>query len=193
MTRAMTTRERLVQALVHLLSERRYDEVTLSDIAARARAPMPSIYRHAAGGKEGLAVEVASRARGGLERYAERVASRTDDPVSFLLAVVDDQSERMARADFRMLCPLTSLGLALEGASGSERLRIAVGEVLVGWAAAVARGLHAKGLEGGRAERVATAFVAYLQGALIVTWATRNTHTLHQLGWAVPILLGGAA
>lgn len=193
MTRTITTRERLVQSMSHLLRERRYDEVSLSEIAARAKAPMPYIYRHAAGGKEGLAIEVASRTREGLERYAERVASRTDDAASFLLAVVEEQSKRMVQADFGMVCSITSLGLALEGGSASERLRVAVAELLAGWAAAIARGLRAKGLEGGPAERVATAFVAYLQGALIVTWATRNTGTLRELGHAVPVLLGGAA
>src|SRR5579872_3302561 len=123
----------MVRALGHLLRERPYRDLTLLDIVDTAEVPLNEIYRHSPGGKEALALELATRALGGLERLADRAEGRTDGAEAFLRALVDEQGERMAGADFALVCPLTSLSLAATEAPESGPLGTAVADTLSAW------------------------------------------------------------
>lgn len=183
----------MVRALGHLLRERRYRDLTLIDIVDRAEVPLHAIYRHSPGGKEALALELATKVRDGLERFADRAAGRTDGPEAFLRAVVDEQGERMAGADFAMICPLTSLSLAATETPESGPLGTALADTFAAWMRTLAQLLRSKGLEPAVAERVAVTITAGLEGAIIVSRATRNSAAFSHLSASVPALLAAGA
>ena len=186
-------RERMVRALAQLLTERGYRDVTLLDIVDRAEVPLHLIYRHSPGGKEALAIEVANKVGRDLERITNRIAAATDGAEAFLRAVVDEQGERMTGAHFAMVCPLISLSLAVNEERESGPLGAAIADAFRGWAGALAQRLRAKGLRPAAAERVAATITAGLEGAFIVSRATRTATTFSHLSDAVPALLATGA
>jgi AcrR family transcriptional regulator len=193
MTTESSPRERMVRAFVHLLRERRYRDLTLLDIVAQAEVPLHSIYSHSPGGKEALAIEVTTRVGHDLERLAERVAVRTEGPEAFLRALIEQQGERMAGADFAMVCPLTSLSLAATEAPESGPLGTAIADTFSAWMCTLALRLRSKGLEPVAAERVAATITAGIEGAIIVSRATRSTATFSHLSASIPALLAAGA
>jgi hypothetical protein len=138
-------------------------------------------------------VELATRVRDGLERLVDRAAMSTDEPEAFLRAVVDEQGERMARAGLALMCTLISLSLAVTEAPEAGPLAAAIADTFFALAAALARRLRSKGLEPVAAERVAANVTAGLEGAMIVSRATRNAATFSHLSEAIPALLAAAS
>jgi hypothetical protein len=77
-------------------------------------------------------------------------------------------------------CPIATV--ALEVSSVSEPLREACADVFTAWIDATADRFTTVGIPPERARELATTFLALLEGAFILSRATRSTEPLHLAG-----------
>jgi len=198
MVRDSNTRERMVAAAFELfgergygrLTERGYGNVTMLEVIEKAGASRGSIYHYFPSGKEGLAIEVAGKTARDFEALIDSIASSTDGPGAFLRGLLDHHRKLVNAYEFRVGCPLAGIGVNAE--PESERLRTAVSEAFSSWTAAIAYGLASKGVQPAAARRLATAVLAAIEGAIIMSRATNSTATFTHLSAAIPGLLASA-
>jgi TetR/AcrR family transcriptional regulator, lmrAB and yxaGH operons repressor len=187
MARESSTAARMVDAGELLLSERGYGNVTMIEVIDKAEAPRGSIYYHFPGGKEDLARQVVAKVGDEAVSLVDWAAERTDGPEDFLRLLVDRHRRRVEKSDFALGCPM--MGIMVNAATESEGLRSAVSDAFTGWMTAVAQGLTSKGLAPAAARRVASTFVATVEGAILVSRSTRSLAPFTLLADTVPGLL----
>jgi TetR/AcrR family transcriptional repressor of lmrAB and yxaGH operons len=175
-----SARDRMVDAGVELFGERGYANVSLLEVIERANAPRGSIYYHFPGGKEELGVEVSARLRHSVERDVVRLVARADSAEAFLRAFVDLHRKRLAATDFGQGCTMAGI-LANIGAEGPDPLRVSVGDTISAWIEAITNGLVTLGVEPAKAKLVASNVVAAIEGATIISRATRSMASFAQI------------
>lgn len=131
MPRPSDAKTRFIDTAVILFQAHGYHGVGLSEIIAKAKAPKGSFYFHFPGGKEELA-EHAVRSAGG---YIIHVLNKSfRDAPSFqagaqlMIARLYDSFEA---SGWTLGCPITSV--LLDTTPKSERLSLAIKEVMEGW------------------------------------------------------------
>jgi TetR/AcrR family transcriptional repressor of lmrAB and yxaGH operons len=185
---ASDARDRMVEAGVELFGQRGYANVSLLEVIERANAPRGSIYYHFPGGKEELGIEVSARLRHSVQRQVVMLAARADSAEAFLRAFVDLNRKQLAATDFGQGCTMAGI-LANIGADASEPLRMSVGDTISGWIEAITDGLVSRGVESERAKMVAGNVVAAIEGATIVSRATRSMAPFAQIKVMLAALL----
>jgi TetR/AcrR family transcriptional regulator, lmrAB and yxaGH operons repressor len=183
-------RGRMVAAGEDLLSHRGYG-ITLLDVIAKADAPRGSIYYHFPNGKTELAVEVAAKVKGEIEQLVAWADGRTADPVAFLQRLVGHHRKRLVGSGFTLGCPL--MGIVVTGDVESGPLPEAVDAAFAAWLGSIAAALEGKGLPAASAERLASTFVAGIEGAIVVARARRSGKPFDDLAATVPALVAAAA
>lgn len=166
-------RERMVQAAIELFGERGYSNVSLLNLIERAQAPRGSIYYYFPGGKEELGIEVSERLRRRVQCQVEELAANADSAEAFLYAFVDLTRSLLLATDYGQGCTMAGI-LANVGADASEPLRVSVGDTIAGWIESVTDGLITHGVKPTKAKEVATNVIAAVEGAIIVSRATRT-------------------
>jgi TetR/AcrR family transcriptional repressor of lmrAB and yxaGH operons len=138
-----------------------------------ADAPKGSMYFHFPGGKEQLAAAA-------IDRFAERVTSRTDEGLRAAGTVAeavagffDDYIEHLGRTNFAEGCAVASV--ALDAAADHERLAEATGRALRTWTDHIAQALEAEGNDPEDAHRLATLVIAVLEGCIVMGKGQRST------------------
>jgi AcrR family transcriptional regulator len=178
----------MVDAGVSLFGKGGYTNVSLLDVVERAKAPRGSIYHHFPGGKDELATEVAASLRYQIERQAARLASKIPTAEALLRAVVEHNRKSLVASDFTEGCPMSGI-IANIGGGHDEPVRAAVGQTFTGWVDALAGALVGKGLKQARARHVAMIVVVSIEGAIIMSWATRDTAAFDDVQEMLPTLL----
>jgi TetR/AcrR family transcriptional repressor of lmrAB and yxaGH operons len=176
----------MVDAATLLFSERGYADVSLLEVVERANVSRGSIYHHFPEGKAQLGSEVATAWRHNLERQVLRLAARADTPEAFVRAYLVDVQRDLTESDFGTGCPMTGILANIGGAEG-DPLRSEVGRTFDVWHQSIAAVFVQKGLEPERANRLAVAVVSSIQGAIIVSRATRTVSNFAAIISMLPI------
>jgi hypothetical protein len=95
------------------------------------------------------------------------------DAVGALRAVFRSAAETLEETGYTDACPIATI--ALEVASTNERLREATAEAFDTWIRALTVSLRGGGCPPERAAQLATATIAALEGAFVLSRAQRNT------------------
>jgi TetR/AcrR family transcriptional repressor of lmrAB and yxaGH operons len=177
----------MVEAGAELLSARGYG-VTMLDVVDRAEAPRGSIYYHFPNGKAQLALEVVRKVEQELTDFIGHVAARTADPVAFLRRMLEHHRKRLANSGFELGCPL--MGMIASGDVGSGELADAIAGAFAGWLAAVRDGLIGNGIPAARACEISSAFVAGVEGCIVVARGTRSERPFEDFARSLPSLIG---
>jgi AcrR family transcriptional regulator len=174
------TRQRIVDTSADLLRRQGYAATGLKQIVTEARAPFGSVYHHFPGGKEQLGAE-AIRVAGALyEQLIPAVFDPAPDLPSGVRAFFAGAAEHVRETDYADACPIATV--ALEVSSSSEAMRVACEEVFERWLAAAGQRFTAAGLSDGVARELAVSMFAALEGAFVLTRATRSTEALGAAG-----------
>lgn len=181
------SRERMISAALDLLSERGYGNLTMLDVVERAGAPRGSMYHHFPGGKDALVIEAAAQARDDIVERVGAIRNRTSSPEAFLGAIIKEHSESVTGSDFALGCPM--MGILVNVPPDATSLRSAATEALAAWVDAIAEGLTSKGVRRVAAKRIASATVAALEGAIILSRASRSSAPFSDVSAWVPALL----
>jgi hypothetical protein len=116
------------------------------------------------------------------QELVEAVWDAAPDPVTGVADVFTGASETLRQTDYADACPIATV--ALEVASTNETLRVATAEVFTAWIDAAVERFVAAGIGPAKARELAIATIALLEGAFILSRATRTTEALDAAGAA---------
>ncbi len=178
---ANTTKERIVNTTAELFRRQGYTGTGLKQIVAGAAAPFGSVYHFFPGGKEQLGAEVIHVSGRFYQELVEAVWDAAPDLVAAVADVFAGAAETLRQTDYADACPIATV--ALEVASTNEVLRIATAEVFDGVDRVRSRRVSPpRGIEPATARELAIATIALLEGAFILSRATRTTEALDAAG-----------
>lgn len=179
---ANNTRQRIVNASAELFRRQGYTGTGLKQIVVEAEAPFGSLYHFFPGGKQELGAEVIRLAGQFFERLWYAFFEPAADPAAAVEAFFAGAAQTLIDTDFADACPIATV--ALEVASTNEMLRQATADVFDSWIAAGTACLAQSGIPAGEARQLAIGMLAGLEGAFVLSRASRTTE---------PVVIAGAA
>ncbi|MCA1834050.1 MAG: TetR/AcrR family transcriptional regulator [Actinomycetota bacterium] len=181
------TRSRMLAAASRLLQMQGYHGTGLSQILAVAEAPRGSMYHHFPGGKEQLAVEALTASQAWVTRAVERAFARGGgDARRGVREFIDAFAQQLETTDFAEGCPFATV--ALESTALPKTIRRACKESYAAWHALFASHL-ARSMNVQRAYAMATLVLAAIEGALVLSKASRSAAPLRSVGKELDALL----
>jgi len=182
------TRQRMIETAAVVMRERGVEATSFSEVIARSGAPRGSIYHHFPGGKAQL-IEEATRYAG--EYTASSIANALwqDDPIAAIRAASATWLKLLRKSDFGAGCPVVAASLDPTQPSGA---REAAGEAFSRWQRALAEALEPHVLEPERARSLATLIISSIEGAVVLSRATRSLTPLERVAAELEGLLAGA-
>ncbi|HSS08304.1 MAG TPA: TetR/AcrR family transcriptional regulator, partial [Acidimicrobiales bacterium] len=178
--RVVRTKDRIVTASAELFRRQGYTGTGLKQIVATANAPFGSLYHFFPGGKEELGGEVI---RWSGQLYLQLIAAIFDPAPDVATAVSDffrGAAEQLQETDYADACPIATV--ALEVASTNEALRQATADVFDSWITAAAERFANAGIPSTTARELAISALAALEGAFILSRATRSPEPVQIAG-----------
>ncbi len=170
------TRARLTASMLELIQTSGYSGTGLNAVIEHAAAPKGSIYFHFPDGKEGLGVAAVELAATQFEALIVEAVASTGSAAGAARAAIEALAAIVGESDYRLGCPVSVV--ALEMGAESERLRQACASAFESWIAPTASLLESSGLAADEARALATAVVSMIEGAVIISRATRSTQPL---------------
>lgn len=181
------TRARLAESMLDLIQTSGYSGTGLNAVIEHASAPKGSIYFHFPDGKEGMGVAAIELAARQFEALIAGAAATSGDPSTGARSAIESLAAIVRESDFRLGCPVSVV--TLEMGAENERLRQACATAFESWIAPTAALLEANGLATESARNLATVVVSTIEGAVIVSRATRSTQPLHSAADVVAELI----
>ncbi len=178
-----STKDRIVDASAVLFRRQGYTGTGVKQIVDTANAPFGSLYHFFPGGKEQLGAEVIRRSGHVYLQLIDAIFDPAPDVVAAVSDFFAGAAETLRATDYADACPIATV--ALEVASTSEPLRQATADVFDSWITAAAGRFAAAGIPDGRARELAIAVLAALEGAFVLSRATRSTIPLEIAGATV--------
>ncbi|GGZ12911.1 TetR/AcrR family transcriptional regulator [Streptomyces nitrosporeus] len=181
------TRVRIQGAAATLFRRHGYSATGLKRIATEAEAPFGSIYHFFPGGKQQLAEDMIRTSGSEYGRMVLALLDSVADPAESLVHAFDAAADDLAAADYADACPIGTV--ALEVASSNEVLRAATAEVFEEWVDAAAQWFGHWVAEPAAARSLACSMVMMLEGAFMLSRASRDPEPLRVAGRSMAELL----
>jgi AcrR family transcriptional regulator len=147
-----------------------------------ANAPFGSIYHHFPNGKAQLGEEVIRSSGQMYFELFEAIFDAAPDVVTATSDFFEGAAETLRQTDYADACPIATV--ALEVASTNEPLRRATADVFDSWITGATDRLVEAGIPANGARELAISFLAALEGAFVLSRATRTTEPLEVAGAA---------
>ena len=161
----LTTRDRLIDAMVRALQRRGLHGVGLNELLADAGAPKGVLYHHFPGGKVELAVAAIHSVVARIAASLDRVVEARGDPIPLLRQWLMGAQRQLEASGFEHGCPLATV--ALESTGDDAQLRHALAEAFATLRDRLGQALAAAGLTPERARAMSALVVAAYEGALM--------------------------
>jgi len=174
------TRERIVNSSATLFRRQGYIASGVKQIVAEAEAPFSSLYHFFPDGKDQLAAEVIRSSGLSFQALVEGVFDAAPDVLAGVHDCFAGAAETLRRTGYADACPIATV--ALEVASTNEPLRVATAEVFEGWVRSATERFAAAGIPEAGARELAIGMIAALEGAFVLSRATRTTEPLDVAG-----------
>jgi TetR/AcrR family transcriptional regulator, lmrAB and yxaGH operons repressor len=173
MAKATSAREDMLQAATHLFRSRGYEGVGVAELLEASGAPRGSLYFHFPGGKEQIGVEVIDRVGAAVAGQFRAAGAISGDLNQFIDTVFKSTAKSAKEGGFCGSCPIGAIAAEVNADGGA--LGRAVERAFTSWeneiaAAAIARGMNSKS-----AAEFASAMLAAVEGALLVSKSQRST------------------
>lgn len=182
------TRARLAASMLELIQTGGYAGTGLNAVIEHAAAPKGSIYFHFPDGKEGLGVAAVELAEAQFAALIAEAAEAAGSAAGAARAAIEALAAIVGESDFRLGCPVSVV--TLEMGAESERLRQACVTAFESWIAPTAALLEADGVSAEESRSLATVIVSMIEGAVIVSRATRSVQPLLSAADIVADLIG---
>jgi AcrR family transcriptional regulator len=187
MGRRSDSRERMIEAARRLFRGGGYRGTALSDVLEASGAPRGSVYFHFPGGKEELGVEVAAMVGADMVRDVNRQAAKSKTPEELVARVIEHMADQLVGTDYVDGCSLAPM--VLEMSRDSDALRQATNRALHDWEATLGARLAEKGLAPDRAPAIAGLTVSALEGALVLSRASRSRAPMQNVADEIATLI----
>jgi TetR/AcrR family transcriptional repressor of lmrAB and yxaGH operons len=185
---SVDSRQKMIETAAVVMRERGVEATSFSEVIARSGAPRGSIYHHFPGGKAQL-IEEATRYAA--EWTASSLASALwqEDPIAAIRSLAASWLKLLRRSDYAAGCPVVAASLEGEHAPAA---REAAGEAFARWQQLLAEALEPHGLSRERARSVATLVISSIEGAVVLSRATRSLEPLERVAAELESLLAEA-
>ncbi|KAM9865286.1 hypothetical protein ACIFOC_01817 [Leucobacter aridicollis] len=170
------TRARLVHSMLELIQLNGYSGTGLAAVTEHAGAPKGSMYFHFPDGKEGLGAAAVELAQAQFEELLREAAQSEGSVAGSVRAVIAAVATIVSESDYRLGCPVSVV--TLEMGAESDRLRATCERAFSSWIEPTAGLLGSEGLSAADALSLATAIVAAVEGAVVLSRAMRTTQPL---------------
>jgi AcrR family transcriptional regulator len=174
------TRDRILTATGELFRRQGYNGTSLKQVTTAAGAPMGSLFHFFPGGKEELADAVLRTSGAAYRELYEGIADAADDPARAVTDFFDGAAAVLEETGYLDACPIGTV--ALEVASTNDHLRQATADVFASWIESAAERLRGAGLDADRANDLATAMVAGVEGGFMLSRAARSPEPMRTVG-----------
>jgi TetR/AcrR family transcriptional regulator, lmrAB and yxaGH operons repressor len=180
---ALSTRERLISAMLGALRTRGYHGVGLNEVLTVAGAPKGVLYHHFPGGKVELAVAAIDVVVARLSAELDSLFARHGDPVLALDAWMKSAQNMLEKSGFDSGCPLATV--ALESTSDDEALRHALAQGFATMRARLKQVLEQSGMAAASARACAALIVSAYEGALLQARVAGNAQVMRDTAQAL--------
>lgn len=173
MAKISSAREDLIAAAVELFGERGYEGVGVAELLSKAGAPRGSLYFHFPGGKEQIGAEAVCRVGQEVALRFRDLNQSGVDLETFIDRVFKTTAKESKQRAFKASCPMAAVASGFGGAD--VNLAAAVRGAFTSWEREIAEAAEARGLKRRDAEIFASAMLAAMEGAFIVSKAQAST------------------
>src|SRR6201998_1765095 len=183
-TRRCDTRKKMLVSAAEVMRERGAAGVTIDEVLARSGAPRGSGYYPLPDGRNQILTEA-------LRYSGDSITAMIDDAAGWgakalLREFVEFWERGLAEGDFTAGCPVVAAAI---GCDDDPKLSAEAGAILGRWCAALTRAFVNDGFEDPCAESLAMMSISALEGAVVLSRATRSTAPLHQVGDQLEFLI----
>ncbi len=181
------SRQKMIETAAVVMRERGVEATSFSEVLARSGAPRGSIYHHFPGGKAQM-IEDATRYAGDFTAAGLVDALAGDDPAAAVTAFCAGWIKMLRRSDFSAGCPVVAATLEGQRSPGA---REAAATAFLRWETLLADALEAHTDSREHARSLATLIIAAVEGAVVLSRATRSTAPLERVAAEMQGLLAG--
>lgn len=173
MAKVSPARENMLAAASSLFRARGYEGIGIAELLEKSGAPRGSLYFHFPGGKEQIGAEV-------INGFATRTAARFReldesgvDLDTFIISVFKTTAKESKGCDFDGSCPIAAIAAGF--GVDDKLLAVAIRDCFAAWEAAIGDAARARGMSEKNATVFASAFLASMEGAFVLSKAQRST------------------
>lgn len=176
-------RAAMIQGAARLLSEQGLENTSFSRVLGETGAPRGSVYHHFPGGKNELVAE-AVRYAGSLLDNGLRAAG-TGDPAEVMSAFTALWRRLLTDSGLTAGCAVAAVAA---GAPQDHELQAVTAEVFEHWTEILAGHLRRTGITGPAARDLAVTAIAAVEGALVLSRATRDLRPIDAVAGQLQLL-----
>jgi AcrR family transcriptional regulator len=177
-----STRERILVAASELFRRQGFAATGLKSILAASGAPYGSLYHFFPGGKEELGVAVLDAGGNVYRELVEQFFLPGGNVVRATSDFFEGAAVMIAETDYADACPIATI--ALETASTSEPMRRASAGAFESWLEVLTDRLTEAGIPRRRARELAVELFCAIEGAFLLSRATRSPEPIRIAGRA---------
>jgi len=173
MAKTSSAREDMLAAAIDLFGARGYEGVGIAELLEKSGAPRGSLYFHFPGGKQQIGAEVVARV--GAE-VAARFRGLNDSGVdlpTFIERVFKTTAKESKARCYVASCPMAAIATGFGAAD--EKLAQAVRDAFASWEREIADAAAARGMSAANAATFASAMLAAMEGAFIISKAQKSS------------------
>lgn len=174
----MGARDRLIDSAIALMRCNGIAGTGIAQLLDHSGISRRSIYLNFPGGKSELVAE-ATRTAGQASSALMRTILASTDLASAIAAFPGMWRETLTSTDFAAGCPIAAAAL---GRSESPAAADVAGETFTEWESILAQRLEAENVAPETAHSLATTIVAAVEGAVVMSLASRSTAPLERAG-----------
>ncbi|MVU76263.1 TetR family transcriptional regulator [Nocardia sp. ET3-3] len=174
----MGARDRLIDSAIALMRCNGIAGTGIAQLLDHSGISRRSVYLNFPGGKSELVAE-ATRTAGQASSALMRTVLASTDLASAIAAFPDMWRTTLVSTDFTAGCPIVAAAL---GRSESPEAADVAGETFTEWEGVLAERLEAEQVAPETARTLATTIVAAVEGAVVMSLATRSTAPLERAG-----------
>lgn len=169
MAKVSSAREDLIDAAVELFRARGYEGVGVAELLEKSGAPRGSLYFHFPGGKEEIGVEAVKRVGEVVAGQFHALHESGVDMETFVDRVFKTTAKGIKDRDYKASCPIAAI--AAEMGNSNPNLKAAVVACFAAWEKEIERAALARGFSAKNAADFASAMLASIEGAMVVSKA----------------------
>ncbi|MRH89086.1 TetR family transcriptional regulator [Nocardia sp. SYP-A9097] len=174
----MGARDRLIDSAIALMRCKGIAGTGIAQLLEHSGISRRSVYLNFPGGKSELVAE-ATRTAGEASSALMRTITAGADLATVIAAFPAMWRDVVVASDFTAGCPIVAAAL---GRSESPEAADVAGATFLEWEGILADRLEAEALEPDTARSLATTIVAAVEGAVVMSLATRSTDPLERAG-----------
>jgi TetR/AcrR family transcriptional repressor of lmrAB and yxaGH operons len=172
MAKVSSAREGLIEAAVELFRARGYEGVGVAELLEKSGAPRGSLYFHFPGGKEEIGIEAVKRVGENVNAQFAALNATGCSLDFYIDQVFKTTAKGIKDRDYKASCPIAAI--AAEMGNSNPKLRETVRIVFAGWEKEMADAARARGVSAKNATAFASAMLASIEGAMVVSKAQES-------------------